>query len=165
MQALKFVVGPEAFARLSQVADPVTAPDSIVARYADVYYEYTDLESGVNSRRVTRAVTGAGTHVHDFAYENAPADQPLGFSNWQLKCIADQADGSQKITFTNYVRQVLLTDLWHTPGDQASGRWVRYTTYDPTCDCLTASYSPAAIDMSAAQYTTRASPIWPWRHE
>jgi YD repeat-containing protein len=147
---LKAVVGPEAFARLSSAADPFTAPDAVVSQYADVSYQYTQLDGGVNNQRVTQAVTGAGSHVHSFTYQNAPSGQPLGYNNWYLQSTANQADGSQKITFSNYVRQTLLTDLWDTPGDQAAGRWVTYTTYDPTCDCPAACYTPAAINMNGS---------------
>ena len=45
---LKFVVGPEAFARLSREADPFTAPDEVVANYADYYFEYTLTGPGLN---------------------------------------------------------------------------------------------------------------------
>jgi len=155
---LKFVVKPEAFARLSKVASPFTAPDNIISRYADFYYEYTQLEDGENIRRVTKSVTGAGTHVHTFSYENAPESQPLGYNYWYLETTANRADGSQKITFSNYVKQPIPTDLWDTPGDQSNGRWINYTTYDATCDCVSACYSPASINMSGSPIYDPSAP-------
>ena len=67
-----------------------------------------------------------------------------------LKCTATQANGSQKIIYTNYVSQVLLTDFWDTPGEQSAGRWITYTYYDPAGAVPMATYSPAAINMSGS---------------
>ena len=71
VHGLKFVVGPEAFARLSRQTNPFTAPDQTVANYADRYFEYTALVGGVNSRRVTKSVTDGGTLPHYFAYTSS----------------------------------------------------------------------------------------------
>ena len=110
------------------MANPLTAPDSVVARYADVYYEYTQLADGQGGRRVTKAVTGAGTHTHTFTYTLAPSGWTPGYNIWYLQSTGNRDDGSQKIVFTNFVRQPMLTDLWNTPGNQRRG------AVDQLCD-------------------------------
>ena len=109
---LKFVVGPEAFARLSREADPFTAPDEVVANYADYYFEYTAPGPGLNVQRVSKSVTAGGTLPHTFAY--VASSFIAGYNNWSLKSTATHADGSQKIAYTNFLAQPMLTDLWAT---------------------------------------------------
>ena len=150
---LKFVVGPEAYARLARQCDPLIAPDDTTAKFADYYYEFTALVSGTNSRRVTKSVTDGGTLPHLFSYvtttvSGAPADY---FNNWLLQSTATHADGSQQITFSNYVSRAMLTDLWDTPGHQPNGRSINYTQYDLTTGCSKYCYTPASINMSSSR--------------
>jgi hypothetical protein len=149
---LKFVVGGEAYARLSRQCAPLVAPDNTVANFADYYYEYAALVGSTNTQRVTKSVTEGGTLPHLFSYvttpvSGAPADY---FNNWQLECIATHADGSQKITFSNYVSQAMLTDLWDTPGDQSNGRWINYKQYDSMTGLPTYCYCPTSINMTGS---------------
>ena len=145
---LKFVVGPEAFARLSREADPFTAPDEVVANYADYYFEYTAPGPGLNAQRVSKSVTAGGTLPHTFAY--VASSFIAGYNNWSLKSTATHADGSQKIAYTNFLAQPMLTDLWATPGVQANGRWINYTVYDLNAARPQYMYSPAAINMGTS---------------
>ncbi len=145
---LKFVVGPEAFVRLSREANPLLAPDSVVANYADYYFEYTYLVGGNNSRRVTKSVTDGGTLPHVFTYESSSfADGP---NNWSLKSVATHADNSQKTTYTNYLAQPMLTDLLANYSNPAAGRWINYIVYDASAIRPASTYSPMAINMGAS---------------
>ena len=145
---LKFVVGPEAYARIAAVADPLTAPDDLVAQFADVYYQYVPGAYSSEPRRVTQSVTAGGTLPHEFAYVEAPPSFGAGYNIWALECIATHADGSQKISFSNYVCNVFLSDFWDTQGHESYGRWINHILLDPTTGRPLKVYSPAAIDMS-----------------
>jgi RHS repeat-associated protein len=147
VHGLKYVLGPAAFARLSRQANPYTAPDDVVAKYADRYYEYTQL-TGTDPRRVTKSVCNGGTLPHTFAYQES-GNTP-GYNSWALSCTATHADGSQKISYTNYASQVILTDFWDTPGYQPNGRWIDYTLFDSGSSWPTAVYSPAAINVAGS---------------
>ena len=80
---LKFVVGPEAYARIAAVADPLTAPDDLVAQFADVYYQYVPGAYTSEPRRVTKSVTAGGTLPHEFAYVEAPPSFGAGYNIWR----------------------------------------------------------------------------------
>ncbi len=69
----------------------------------------------------------------------------------------NRPDGSQKIAFSNFVSQTMLTDLWATPGDMSAGRQITYTKYDSTCDCPSACYTPAAIQHERGPIYSAAS--------
>ena len=48
VHGLKYVLEPVSYARLAEVADPMTAPDSQLMQYADYHFRYNA------ARRVTR---------------------------------------------------------------------------------------------------------------
>ena len=163
IHGLKFVVGPEAYARLAGGQPVRRQPDSVVARYADVYYEYTQLADGQGGRRVTKAVTGAGTHTHTFTYTLAPSGWTPGYNIWYLQSTGNRDDGSQKIVFTNFVRQPMLTDLWNTPGNQrrGGGSTTRLTTR-PATACRRATVRRRST-WRRARSTIRVRPACRWR--
>ena len=149
---LKFVVGPEAYARVAARCDPLVAPDSTLAKFADYYYEFTRMVNGVNSQRVTRSVTHGGTLPHSFEYTDtsvsgAPADL---YNNWRLECRALHADQSERITFSNYVCQPIVSDLWDMVDEEQYGRSISHTKYDSSTGRPTEVYTPAAVNMSGS---------------
>ncbi|HYH67626.1 MAG TPA: hypothetical protein VD866_23210, partial [Urbifossiella sp.] len=118
---LKFAFGPAAFERLKgdpQVADPFLATDAQAARYADHYYEYDA------DHRVTTSVTSAGLHTFTYAYETSAHGDD--YNHWKLKVTVTRQDGSQQVTFNNYIGQAMVTDLG-SGGDH----WVEYYQFDP----------------------------------
>ena len=139
---LKYVVGPEAYSRIAAVADPLTAPDDLVAQFADASYQYVPAAYTSEPRRVTQSVTAGGTLPHQFAYEEAPSSFTPDYNHWSLKCIATHADDSQKISFSNYVHKVMLSDFWDTPGYEANGRWINAVLFDSTTGRPIYVYSP-----------------------
>ena len=126
VHGMKYRINPESFQRLSADPngfDPLIAPDSVVAQYADVYYEY-DL---THSQRVAKCVINGGLLSYTYAYtESSNSDD---YNNWALKSVETRPDGSQLTTYANYVSQTMLTDLASHSGSGAQ-HWVEYHHYD-----------------------------------
>ena len=123
---LKFALGPESYARLAAVADPLAAGDGLLAQYADYYFEYDA------QRRVTKEAVEGGTRTYTFEFtasDHADAD-----NHWKVKTVETRPDGTQAIVFTNYYGQVLLhelragTDRWIEAFDYQDGRQTRHAT-------------------------------------
>jgi len=118
---IKFVLKPQAFARLSedaQVSDPLEASNQKVAEYADNYYEYDQ------DHRATKSVTHGGLLTYTFSYgKRNPQDQNV--NHWHEKVTATYPDGSQKVTYTNWMHGVLLTDF-----SSSGEHWIDYHEYD-----------------------------------
>lgn len=115
--ALKYLVRPEAFRRLSLVGSPLTAANSLVAQYADNYYEYD------GNQRAKKSVTNGGLLTYTMAYTvSAHAD---AYNNWKLKTVVTRPDGATETTYSNYLTQQLLTDL-----AQGANHWVNYWQYN-----------------------------------
>ena len=115
---LKYVVGPEAYARLEQEAgDPLTAPDGTVSRHADYYFEYAD-------RRVTREVTDGGSRESALSYHENPAypapgpDAEKDPNVWFRKTTETRPDDTEVAVYCNAYGQTILrverdgTDEW-----------------------------------------------------
>jgi hypothetical protein len=117
---LKYALGPEAFERLKsdpQVSDPFLATDAKVAQYADHYYEYDA------QQRVTKSVVQAGLHTFTYAYETSAHSDD--YNHWKLKVTLTRPDGSQQITYNNFLGQAMLTDL-----ASGSDHWLEYYQFD-----------------------------------
>ena len=117
---LKFALGPQAFERLrsdSQVSDLFLATDAKVAQYADNYYEYD------GQQRVTKSVVHAGLHTFTYAYQTSGHSD--NFNNWKLKVTLTRPDGSQLITYNNFIGQAMLTDLV-----SGSDHWREFHQFD-----------------------------------
>jgi RHS repeat-associated protein len=117
---LKYALDSQAFARLKrdpQVADPFLATDAQVAKYADNYFEYN------GDQRVTKSVTRGGLFTYLYSYvESSHSDD---YNHWKLKVTETRPDGSQLVTYNNYISQTMLTDLvW------GSDHWVKYFQFD-----------------------------------
>ena len=117
---LRFALGPDAFARLTedpQVSDPFLATDAQVARYADSYFEYNA------DQRVTRSVTNAGLFTYLFDYTLSANDEDP--NEWILKIVKTQPDGSTVTRYNNFLGQTMLTDL-----ADGSDHWLNYFQYN-----------------------------------
>lgn len=120
---IKFVLKPQAFVRLSedpQVSSPLEASDQKVAEYADNYYEYDQ------DHRATKSVTQGGLLTYTYSYDERDShEEEENVNHWHEKVTATYPDGSQKITYTNWMHGVLLTDF------SSSGQhWIDYHQYD-----------------------------------
>lgn len=117
---LRYVLGPQAFARLKQdpqVADPFLATNSKIAEYADKYFEYDA------QQRATKSVIQAGLLSYTYAYTVSAHSDSV--SNWKQKVTVTRPDGSQQSTYTNYLQSTLLVDF-SFGGDH----WIDYYEYD-----------------------------------
>ncbi|GIX04973.1 MAG: hypothetical protein KatS3mg114_0842 [Planctomycetaceae bacterium] len=132
---LKFVCGPEAFARLSaNVGDPFTASDAQVSLFADFYYEYD------GNDRVSLERMYAGSKTVTFSYTRNPrypiivgssSSSSIGstdYNVWIYKTVETQPDGSQRITFANFAGQTMLSVL--KASASSSDQWCTFFRYD-----------------------------------
>ncbi len=132
---LKFVCGPEAFARLSaNVGDPFTASDAQVSLFADFYYEYD------GNDRVSLERMYAGSKTVTFSYIRNPrypiiigssSSSSIGstdYNVWIYKTVETQPDGSQRITFANFAGQTMLSVL--KASATSSDQWCTFFRYD-----------------------------------
>ena len=137
VHGLKYVFGPEAYKRLTvAVTNPSTATDAQAAPYADYYFEYD------SSQRVIKEITDAGTQTYTFAFTtNSNASYTNGYNNWKTKTVETKPDGSTNTVYTNYIGQVLISDLQ----DAADNSWIEHRRYDAN-GRLVLHATPAAID-------------------
>ncbi len=132
---LKYVVLPASYNRLAadpNVSNPLTAPDSIVAQYADNYFAY-DSEG-----RVTSESVNGGTTTFTYAY--AQSGNPNGFDSWATKTVETQPDGSQNIIYANYAGQTMLQVL-----QSGSDQWCNYYQYDTAIADMILHAMPSAV--------------------
>jgi hypothetical protein len=137
IHGLKYVFGPEAYKRLAAaITDPFTATDAQVAAYADYYFECD------SSQRVTKEITDAGTQTYTFAFTtNSNASYADGYNNWKTKTVETKPDGSSNTVYTNYIGQVLISDLQ----DADDNSWIECRRYDAN-GRMVLHATPAAID-------------------
>ncbi|MBN8625807.1 MAG: RHS repeat-associated core domain-containing protein [Planctomycetes bacterium] len=129
---LKYVLEPEAFRRLSEVADPFAATDGQVAAFADYFYQY-DAE-----QRVVAETVAAGTRGFQFGYTTS--NNPDGYNSWRQKTVETLPDGNQNIVFTNHIGQVMLSEL-----RSGSDSWVQYRRYDEILATVVLRALPSAV--------------------
>ena len=100
---LRYVLHADGFADLvadPNVSDPFTAPDSIVAQYADGYFEYDELD-----RLTTRQVHGG---LRSYTYEYEENTYPDDFNYWRYKLDETLPGGNHRITFANHADQPIV---------------------------------------------------------
>ncbi|PHS02287.1 MAG: hypothetical protein COA78_21630 [Blastopirellula sp.] len=117
---MKYALKNRAFHLLQddpQVSDPFSASNEKIAEYADTYYEYDA------NQRVTKSVTNGGKDTYTFsATTSAHAD---GFNNWKTKTTVTNPDGSQEITYSNYLQAAMLEKTV-----SGSDSWINYYLFD-----------------------------------
>lgn len=130
---LKYVLEPEAFRRLAaSVADPFSATDAQVARFADFHFRYDD------QQRVVAETVAAGTRTYQFTY--TASGNAEGYNSWQQKTVESLPDGNQKIVFTNHVGQVMLEEL-----RSGADSWIQYRQYDEVFAAVILRAMPSAV--------------------
>lgn len=129
---LKYVLDGDAFARLSDVTDPFSADDSLVAEYADHYFQYDD------THRVTlHTVQGAGASdsggLGTFTYSYFTGSNADGTNSWRFKTIETLPDGNQNVVYCNSLGEVMLkvlVDYNGTPTTSDDKAYPVYYQYD-----------------------------------
>src|SRR5207249_2026926 len=119
-KALKFVFGPQSYARLSAAfPDPTSASDAQVAPYADLYLQYDSnqrvIEAVVQGAGCSGCGTGLGTFTYSYSQSKFGAG---GYNDWARKTTETLPDGSVHTVYMNYAGEVILDVLQ----DVASGR-------------------------------------------
>jgi hypothetical protein len=102
---LRYYLSPTAVEQLKQ--DPQftsldAASDSLLAQYADNYFEYGP------GQRVAKSVIAAGQWAYGFAVsESQHAD---GYNNWRTKTSVTAPNALTTVYFCNHLQQEMLTD-------------------------------------------------------
>jgi hypothetical protein len=128
VHGLKYAFGPAAYARLAAaVANPLTATDTQVAPYADVYLTYD------SQRRVsTETVAGAGASAANgdnglgtYSFSYTASSNAAGFNSWAVKTTETLPDNNQNIVYTNAYGEIMLQVF-------ASGgqNWENFSKFD-----------------------------------
>ena len=126
VHGLKHVLGDEALRRLEadpRGANPALAPDSVVAQYADNYYEYD------GSQRVTKAVTDGGLYTYGYSYQlsglTPPSSDP--YNTWISSTTINLPGpaGYQEIVYANSVNDMILHVLF-----DGTNKWCEYHQFN-----------------------------------
>lgn len=135
-EGLKYVVGPAAYAKLT---DPDTASDAQIAAVAQMAFQYDQ-----TSRRVTQTKTNGGTLSTDITYtESSNTDD---FNHWKVKSVATMPGGLTKTVYANHIGRDMLVD-----DQKGTDRWIRYTHFNADAR-VDEQANPSAIDMSGTPY-------------
>ena len=130
----KYVLYPGSYDRLAAdpaVTNPLTAPDSIVALYADHYFEFDA------QRRCTKEVINGGSQTFLFSYSSGPGGSD--YNTWQTKTVETLPDGSQNIIYSNAASQTILFVY-----QSGSNQWIHYYRYDSLGELILHA-SPSAV--------------------
>ncbi|MBN8625787.1 MAG: RHS repeat-associated core domain-containing protein, partial [Planctomycetes bacterium] len=140
--ALKYVVSPEAYARLVAAYGQVDlAPEGVVATYADNYFEYD------GQSRVVKETTSGGRETVTLAFTtNSDPSYADGPNNWKFKTVATRPDGSLSTVYANHLGMLMLQEESDAAVTQ---RWIWYSQYNDDYR-IVLSAAPSAIDLSAS---------------
>ncbi len=136
--ALRFALEPRNYARMSGAGiDPTTAPDSVLAQYADKYFEYDQ-----DSLRVTRqtvqgdSVDGCGTFSYGYLNSNNSASDP---NSWTTRTTETLPDGNCNLIYCNAaglpiaeVRQDITTGKQWITGHRYDASWRETYIFKPS---------------------------------
>jgi RHS repeat-associated protein len=148
VHGLKYAFSPSSYARMAaDISNPLTATDTQVAPYADVYYEYGYAPFGVNTQQVTKAVIqgnrcsvctgGEGTYTYWYGTGNGIGG---GWNNsWTNVTYETLPDGSMNTVYTNSGGEVMLNIF-----QSGSQQWLNYYEYD-TSGRLVLQANPSAV--------------------
>jgi RHS repeat-associated protein len=154
--ALKFVVTPESFSKLSAaVSNPFTATDAQLAPFADNYFQYDADGRAVSENAAAAGASGdSGQGVSPLSYYTNPDFPTSGtpdFNTWRQRTIEMLSDGNQNIVYTNVNQDVLLEiqvdNVDPANSSNFSNAWITGYQYDSS-GRLIASISTSAIDSS-----------------
>ncbi len=118
IHGLRYVVGPEAYARM--VIDGYPPEEATVAEirnYADNRFTYD------TSKRVTMEVVRGNAYRDTFEY-SAPSGLGEGYNVWLYKVTVTRPDFSTLTVYSNYIYQTMLTIL-----EDGSSKWYDGTKF------------------------------------
>ncbi|HUY35939.1 MAG TPA: RHS repeat-associated core domain-containing protein [Pirellulales bacterium] len=114
----KYIVEADSYARLATAfgpGDPTLAPDSLVAQFADNYFQYD------NQRCVTFESVEGGTR--NYLYARSQSTFPAAYNAWMYKTVQTLPGGTQILTYANYAGQVMLSVRIAGAGQPGNGPW------------------------------------------
>jgi len=125
---IKFRVGPQAWQNMVDASlDPLTASDAVLSQYADHYYEYN------TDNRVTVEIVDGGTRTYQLSFEDSSfessssssAPQPPDYNEWTRKSLFTQPDGTEQITYFNFVGMPMLKIV-----KKGNDEWLKFTRFN-----------------------------------
>jgi len=139
--AVKRVLLPNTFAKLTaDQGNPFTVSEAVIANYTCTYFEYDA------DRRVAKKTVFGETNQSTFV--NTLSTNADGYNTWKRKSVETRLDGTTTTTYTNYIEQTLLTDLY----DDASGtHTLSYNRYDADGRLILTADS-SAFTLSGGKY-------------
>jgi RHS repeat-associated protein len=115
---MKSVVRGRQYARLANaVSNPLIAPDSTIATFADLYFEYDAAGRVALKRQLGASCTCVGsTGQGAFKYTYTTNANPDGYNAWRTKCVellpdgtdTDDTDNDRVTTYSNFAGQPML---------------------------------------------------------
>ena len=121
--ALKYVVEPQTYARLASTADPLTADDALIGRFADFYFECGS-DRRVKREKVQRFGCGCGGGIGEFTFQYDPVvTRTDDLNQWNYDTVETLPDGSQNIV---YAGEVMLKVFRNS----AVQEWREFFQYD-----------------------------------
>jgi YD repeat-containing protein len=163
---LKFLVNEQSYARLKtwatahSITDPTTVTDAQLQPFADNYFEYD------SKQRVTKEIaqhegcscsgsSGQGTFLFDYSTTNTSGTYTDDVNKWKQKTVETYPDGNQKIVYTNYASQVMLSAerIYVDPSNHASSftDYPQFEKYDSQGRLLFWA-SPSTFQQSSSKY-------------
>lgn len=108
---LKYALRGQACSTIRKAGiDPETASDTVLAQYADYYFEYSDVADGAKTRRVTLQKFRGGTETIQYSYTDNPDNPTTGDNNdWAVQTTTTNPDGSERRVYTNPSGGVLVS--------------------------------------------------------
>jgi hypothetical protein len=107
---INYFFSPQSYARLVAAlgsnVDSLT--DAQVAPYADVHFQYDQVNRVTTSVVQGAGCTSCGSGQGTYSYAYQTSDFANGYNNWQRRTTVGLPDGNQEIVYTNFHGEVLL---------------------------------------------------------
>lgn len=131
---LKFVLGPDGYARMVAASlVPEAETDSVLADYADYYFEYDA------SRRVTLERVDGGAYTYTYAYTGSGGSSS-NYNVWVTKTVETLPNGDQNIVYCNFAGQAMLKVL-----KSGSNSWYEYFLFNSIGQGIQRAESSAVV--------------------
>jgi RHS repeat-associated protein len=135
VHGLKFIMGPDSFARAERnlgVVDGNLITDAQAAVYADNYFEYDA------NRAVTKEIAqgagcscsgGTGTGTFTYARStNTSGTYTDDYNKWKYKTVETLPDSNTNTIYSNFQGQIMLSVFTDVPSGK---KWCKFYRYDP----------------------------------
>jgi RHS repeat-associated protein len=120
---LKLALAPQEYANANATLGTISSStsESSLETYAGNYFEYS------SSQQVTKGTVG-GLYSYTYGYTAGLATN--GYNAWKLKAVETAPDSSTYTVYSNYLGEILLTDL-----AASSNHWRNDYQYGTTSNC------------------------------